>query len=245
MYVEHVTTPTVEPPSRPLPRGPHRLSREEVRRSQKDRLLAAATAAVAAKGYVATSVADIHTRAGVSRATFYQLFDDKLDCFLAACEMATGVIAAVLTEELDAMEADGVTEPLERLSRLLGTYLTTLAELPDLARVFLVEVYAAGPDAIRQRRDALEGFADLVAVTHDGEGGLLGTAERQRFAAEVLVGAVSSMVTNAVGVGDTSRLAELHGPLMEVAASILTPGAATPNGSAPKDRAPDDGLAAR
>ena len=178
--------------------------------------------AVAAKGYAATSVADIIERAGVSRTTFYQLFDDKLDCFLAACRMASDVVVSVLADELARIEAEGVTTPVDKLDRLLGAYLQTLAEFPVLARVFLVEVYAAGTPAIQQRRDSLEQFVDLIAAARRGQPGLLGDAgQDERFAAEVLVGAVSSMVTNAVGVGETDDLPALHAPLMRLAARIL------------------------
>ena len=215
-------THTADAEPRRLPRGPHRLSREEVRRSQRDRLLTGAAEAVAAKGYAATSVADILERAGVSRTTFYQLFDGKLDCFLAACRMASDVVLAVLTDELARMEADGVTAPTDKLDRLLRAYLQTLADFPVLARVFLVEVYAAGTPAIRQRRDSLEQFVDLVAAAHRGRPGLLsGAGPEQRFAAEVLVGAVSSMVTTAVGVGETEGLPDLHEPLMRLATRML------------------------
>ena len=212
-------TADVDP--RRLPRGPHRLSREEVERSQRERLLTGAAEAVAAKGYAATSVADIIERAGVSRTTFYQLFDGKLDCFLAACRMASGVVVSVLADELTRIEAEGVTAPIDKLDRLLGAYLQTLADFPVLARVFLVEVYAAGTAAIRQRRDSLEQFVDLIATAQRGQPGLLGAGPDQRFAAEVLVGAVSSMVTNAVGVGETDGLADLHAPLMRLASRIL------------------------
>jgi AcrR family transcriptional regulator len=39
--------------------------------------------AVAAKGYAATTVADVLVRARVSRSAFYEQFRDKEDCFLA------------------------------------------------------------------------------------------------------------------------------------------------------------------
>jgi hypothetical protein len=81
-------------------------------------------------------------------------------------------------------------------------------------------VYAAGPDAIEQRRASLEGFVDIVAETHRGETGVLGTDPGQRFAAQAFVGAVSSLVTNAVGVGDSEGLLALREPLMRLAAQI-------------------------
>lgn len=208
-------------PSSRLPRGPHGLSREEVERSQRERLLVGAAEAVAEKGYAATSVEDILKRAGVSRTTFYQLYDGKLSCFLAAYSMAADVVAAVMAEELARLEGDASATSIEKLDRLLGAYLQTLADNPALARVFLVEVYAAGSAAIQQRRDSLDQFVDLLAATYEGSGGLLGTAPDQRFAAEMLVGAVSSMVTNMVGVGDTERLVELRQPLMGVAGRLV------------------------
>jgi hypothetical protein len=86
--------------------------------------------------------------------------------------------------------------------------------------VFLVEVYAAGPTVIEQRRRSMERFVDIVAETHRGETGVLGTRAHQRFAAGAFVGAVSSLVTNAVAVGETDTLLDLHAPLMKLAAQI-------------------------
>ena len=209
-----------EPGARALPRGPHKLSREEVEASQRQRLLAAATEAVAEKGYVATSVADVLRRAGVSRTTFYRMFKDKQDCFLAALQVNADTVAALMEAELEAARAES-PDPLVRLDRVLGTYLDLLHAAPALARVFLVDVYAAGPEAIEQRRRTLDRFVDIVAETYRGSRGPLGTAPEQRMAAEVLVGAVSSMVTNAVGAGDVEALPAMRRPLMQLAERIL------------------------
>jgi AcrR family transcriptional regulator len=211
------------PRGRVLPSGPHGLSREEVSRSQRARLLAAMTAAVAEKGFANTVVADVVARSGVSRATFYQLFRDKEDCFQAAFEDAAAMVAQRLDAAAREARADPGRSPLEKLDHVLGLYLAVLASAPDLARVFLVEVYAAGPVAIQRRRDSMDQFVDIVAATHAGEPGLLGTRRDQRFAAEVLVGAVSSMVTTLVGVGEADRLPELRTPLMTLARDILAP----------------------
>lgn len=207
-------------PPRVLPRGPHSLSREEVELSQRARLLQAATEAVAEQGYVKTTVADILARAGVSRATFYQLFRDKEDCFVAAYELNAHFVAAVMVAELEQVRASGELDPLERLDHVLQVFLTALRAAPALARVFLVEVYAAGPAAIEQRRVSMERFAEIVAETHRGERGVLGTSASQRFAAQAFVGAVSALVTNAVGVGEIDELPRLRQPLMQLAAQI-------------------------
>lgn len=179
----------------------------------------AAMFAVAEKGYAATTVADILRGAKVSRTTFYELFDDKLDCFLAACAMASETVVAEMAATLDASRE--IEDPFDRLGLLLEAYLRALSRLPELARVFLVEVYAAGEAAIRQRIAMLDRFADLVVGAWGDSGGLLGRGEYQRLAAEMLVGAVSSKVTNAVAIGEAERLPELHEPMMALVAEMV------------------------
>lgn len=225
-----MTDSTLDRRPSPLPRGPHRLTREEVERSQRERLLTGAAEAVAEKGYAKLSVGDILERAGVSRTTFYQLYRDKLDCFLAAYRMAADVVAAVMVDELARLEGDHSTTTIERLDRLLGAYLQTLADNPALARVFLVEVYAAGRPAIEQRRESQQQFVDLViatTATTNGDRGRrgLGGGTNPRFAAEVLVGGIGSMVTTLIGVDETHRLPELREPLIDLAADLLGSGA--------------------
>lgn len=201
--------------TRPLPRGPHELSREEVERSQRERMLAAMTDAVAEKGYVRTSVADVIGRAGVSRATFYAQFTDKEDCFRVAFQEIASLMAVVLEEEMHTVSRSSPdADPIELLDGILGNYLGLLAQAPALAKTFLIEVYAAGPRAIEQRRASLERFVDLVVEVFRGRDGLLGDRPEQRFAAEALVGAVASMVTNMVGAGETDQLLTLREPML-------------------------------
>ena len=209
---------------RALPHGPHRLSRDEVEQSQRLRLLSAMTEAVADKGFANTVVADVVARSGVSRATFYTLFRDKEDCFQAAYEMNAELVARILEMALDDLRSDADSSPLDKLERVLGTYIGTLASSPALARVFLVEVYAAGPRAIAQRRASLDRFVDIVAATYEGHAGLLGTREDQRFAAEMIVNAVSSAVTNIVGTGDMKELDDLQSKLTALARRALAAG---------------------
>jgi AcrR family transcriptional regulator len=148
------------------------------------------------------------------------LFRDKEDCFIAAYKLNADFVAAVMAAELEQVRASGERDPLERLDHVLQVFLTGLQTAPALARVFLVEVYAAGPAAIEQRRASMERFADIVAETHRGESGVLGTSSSQRFAAQAFVGSVSAMVTNAVGVGEIDELLRLRAPLMRLAAQI-------------------------
>jgi AcrR family transcriptional regulator len=193
-----------------LPRGRHGLRREEVVRSQRDRMLRALAQTMADKGYVATTVADILRAAGVSRETFYEQFKSKEDCFAHAYEAAAGILLAGLSET---QAGDG--DPLDRLGRTLSVYLDTLAAESEFARLFLVEVYAAGPEALARRAAVQRAFVDLVT---DGLGAR--TAE-DRFACEAFVAATSSMVTTRLAANDLDGLRALHRPLLRLAGRLF------------------------
>ena len=155
---------------RVLPRGPHRLAREVVAASQRGRLLDAMACVVAQKGYGAASVADVIATAGVSRKTFYVHFRDKLDCFLAAYGVGVDVLLATVRGA-----GEGETDPFAVTRVRTRAYLQTLAAEPDFARTFLLEVSAAGPQAI-------EGDARVARITETGDVaiqfGELGLGER-------------------------------------------------------------------
>ena len=125
---------------RRLPRGSHGLDRELVVASQRTRLLEAVGRAVADKGYAGATIDDIVRGAGVSKKTFYEHFRDKEDCFLAAYEAAAGE----LFERVRAAQHEP-GDWLERARAGIRAYLRWLAGDPALARVFLIEVAAAGP----------------------------------------------------------------------------------------------------
>src|SRR3546814_17729934 len=109
-------------------------------------MLLAMAEATADKGFVGTSVADVLKRAGVSRETFYQHFSDKQDCFLAAFDAAGELLVAGLAPSLAESGS-----PLERFEHAFGAYLDQLSSQTAFARMFLVEVYAAGAEALERR----------------------------------------------------------------------------------------------
>jgi AcrR family transcriptional regulator len=200
---------------RPLPKGPHGLSTEEVIASQRERIFAAIIDAVAEKGYVHTSVADVLARAKVSRLTFYQLFSDKEDCFVSAFDARAALLAQVLRAVLDERPpSGGEWSVLARIDRILETYLEALQAEPASARSLLIEVYAAGPRARQQRNRSVQQFVEVVNEALRGRAGVFGSEDEQHFTAQLLVGGVSSLVTTMVGEGRMDELAGLRGPLM-------------------------------
>lgn len=196
-----------------LPRGRHGLSREEVAASQRGRMLEACFQVVAEKGYVRFTVADVLSAAGVSRETFYEHFRDKEDCFLAAYELSVDAVLAAMraTDPGEGEEAD----PLERYDRMMQGYLALMAREDGYAKVFLVDVYAAGERAVKRRREVLDRFTEVVAE-------LIGArTAADRFACEALVAAVSSLVTVRVAAGDLDEIPKLRRPIMDVARRLL------------------------
>jgi len=194
----------------PLPRGRHSLTREEVATAQKLRLAVATAEAMAEKGYVGTPVADILRRAGVSRQSFYEHYRDKHECFLDALDLAGSVLATELVEEIA-----GPGEPLARAQRALDRYLRTIAAEPAFARLYLVEVHAAGEEAMRRR-------ADLQAALADGLADLLGLRRAKgRFACQAFVAAVAGLVSVPLVAGDTDAVLALRRPIRQLLADLV------------------------
>src|SRR6201995_6080230 len=98
----------------PLPRGRHKLSRDEVLASQRGRLLRAMEELVGAVGYESTTVPQVIKAARVSTATFYRFFAYKADCFIALCEERGERLLSVLMPDQDELRSFGAAERLDR-----------------------------------------------------------------------------------------------------------------------------------
>jgi AcrR family transcriptional regulator len=170
---------------------------------------------VAEKGYARTAVGDVLTRARVSRATFYEHFADKEQCFLAAYDAAIAILVGQIRHAaLDATGSDGQL----RAGAVLDAYLAAIAAEPAVARTFLIEVYAAGPKALERRHAVLERFTDLLAGLLAGARGWPPPdSAAYRLRCEALVGALSSMVTTRVASGSLESLGELRDPMLALA----------------------------
>lgn len=193
-----------------LPRGRHGLSRQEVVAAQRERMFRGMAAAMAERGYVGTSVAEIIKRAGVSRETFYEQFGSKQDCFIAALEEAISRLQATLTSHLP-----NDATPMSRFSQLLAAYLETLAAEPEMSRLFMVEVYAAGPDVMRRRLELQDTFVEALAAIFEAR------SRKARFACESLVATTVTLVTARIVLGEPGQLVALRKPLVELAGTLF------------------------
>ncbi|MEY2426107.1 MAG: hypothetical protein QOI61_1679 [Actinomycetota bacterium] len=194
----------------PLPRGRHNLSRDEVERSQRLRLSIAMADACAEFGFVDTSVRAVLERANVSRTTFYELYDSKLDCFLDALDVVGGVLLLQLSQT-----ATPEAPPLARAESAIDRYLDAIVTNLPFARLYIVEVHAAGPVALRRRADMQAKVVDQIARlvrAQDAEA---------RFACEAYVAAVSALVTLPVATGDVAAIRALRDPFVGLMQRLL------------------------
>jgi AcrR family transcriptional regulator len=196
---------------RRLPRGTHGLDRDVVAASQRTRLLEAVGRAVAEKGYAAATIDDVVRGAGVSKKTFYEHFTDKEQCFMAAYEVA----AEQLFERVRDAHA-GQGDWLERTRAGIGAYLRWLAAEPALARVFLIEVAAAGPRAAECRERLRDRYARLLERQHGGRADELPIEVFQ-----ALVAAVDDLVVRRIRQASAQSLAELEPTLLYLHVALL------------------------
>ena len=172
-----------------------------VARSQRERLLEAAIRVVAEKGYAAMTIGDLTKEAGVSRTTFYELFEDKEGCFLAAYDNA---VEMLVRRVIKAYESKDVWP--ERAAAGLEALLQTLAEEPDLARLSLVDVGRAGPAAQRRYRAAIQRLTPLFDDGRDfAPGGRSLPANTSRMA----IGGVTGLIADELVAGRAEQLPSL------------------------------------
>lgn len=127
------------------------MSREEVRRNQRERLFAAMVASCEERGCEQTSVANVLELSGVSRATFYAHFDDKLDCFAAAARETLRLGIEAIGERV-AAEASAEN----RARAALEAFVEVVVDQPAAARMCLVEAYGVGETGALPVLEAVE-----------------------------------------------------------------------------------------
>jgi AcrR family transcriptional regulator len=125
--------------------------RTEQDRRQHRQLLEGMARCIGAKGFGATTIADVVREARVSKSTFYAHFADKEACYVA-------LYSAAVNNVLDAMRAadaaarDDGLDWREHLAAVNAAYLTSLASGGSLTRSMLVEFQTAGAAAQAMRR---------------------------------------------------------------------------------------------
>jgi len=168
----------------------------------------------ATKGYEATTVTDVIEFAGVSRATFYEFFDGKTDCFLEAYDAIIDVLVAHVTSAFEAARDELWPE---QIAAGLGALVELLSGEADIARMAMVEVTAAGDDARERYRAALSRFTPFLEEgrAYSGQGDEL-PPDTARFA----IGGVASMLFDEIRA---DRGEELKRVLPDLVFAVLMP----------------------
>jgi AcrR family transcriptional regulator len=207
--------PADELRSRQLRPGPGNAP-DAVARNQRERLYGATVATIAQNGYEATRVADILELAGVSRSAFYRYFDNKLECFLATLdELAEMARTQVIDSYRDTSRSWD-----DRLRAVLEGVIDMIVAQPAAARIWLVELYAAGPEAI----DRMERLADQLERLAANE--IDATPERSDMPVEAVravLGGLRQVIQTRLRHGREDELPALAPGLLDWALNYSTP----------------------
>jgi AcrR family transcriptional regulator len=171
---------------------------------------------VGEEGWAKTTVPDVVARARVSRNSFYEHFDDKTACFLAALDEAAHDL-------LDAMFAFA-SEPdwITALDLGMRHYLGTWHDQPSLCRAYFVELPFVGPRGIDQREHNFGQFELMFRV-------LAGRAREEQphlpelppLVPRLLVVGITDLVGEAVRADRLASLPDMQGELVELIVRLL------------------------
>lgn len=197
-----------------LPPGRHGLPREFVVHNQRERLIAGLAEAIAENGYSGTTIAHITRHAAVSRRTFYEHFNSKDECFVAAYD----TVMAELRERVSAAFEDASDWP-HAVRAGIDAMLSFLAAEPHLARLCMVEALVAGPVVVERYDAAIQSFVPYFQGGREGRPPEV-LARLSPTTEEALVGGMVSLISRRIIAGKAEDLEELLPDLVEF---TLTP----------------------
>jgi AcrR family transcriptional regulator len=182
-------------------------------------------AAIAEKGYAASTIADIVARARASKRTFYEHFTDKEECLLALYSDVSDALLRVLRS------AGHPGQPWRaRVCEVVAGYLDALDAMPAVYRAVLVEMQAAGPRAYRLRQQTQRRFAEtLVEIVAAARPANPQLAPLPPALAVALVGGINELLLQSVdpyaGAGPgrphPAAFAALHDPVVQLVHAVL------------------------
>jgi AcrR family transcriptional regulator len=197
-----------------LPPGRHGLPREFVVHNQRERLIAGLAEAIAENGYSGTTIAHITRHAAVSRRTFYEHFNSKDECFVAAYDTVMNELRERVSAGFE--EADDWPHAVRSG---IGAMLSFLAAEPHLARLCMVEALVAGPVVVERYDAAIQSFVPYFQGGREGRPPEV-LARLSPTTEEALVGGMVSLISRRIIAGKAEELEELLPDLVEF---TLTP----------------------
>ena len=183
----------------------------------RQRLIEGMAAAVAARGYAATTVADVVREAGVSKRTFYEHFTAKEPCFLALYDLVSRRGLAAMQAAIDpaapwpSQVADG-----------LAAWFAWLARAPHLLRPMFIELPALGEAGLSARRRAMRALTDYLLTRARATSG---HAELSPEIALAIVGGINELIVVTIEEGRLDRIGELASTAQRLVSLATRPGA--------------------
>ncbi len=183
-----------------IPPGRHTFSSDFVSAHQRERIFAATAELVAKRGYPGTSIDLITKTARVALSTFYENFETKEDCFLAAFDDAVGEARRHLSATIDQEQPW-----IDRVTVGLDAFLGLILANPAKARMCLVEAPGGGPVLLDRYESALEGF---IPILREGRQ-LAGAKKLPERTEEAIIGGIVWVLQRSIvrGEFDPSALA--------------------------------------
>jgi TetR/AcrR family fatty acid metabolism transcriptional regulator len=157
------------------------------------RILDAAVAVFAEKGFFSSRVADIAERADVADGTVYLYFKSKEEILMTAINTAFDAFMSLARTELKKL-----TDPAERLRRLAFLHLDALGSNRSMAVVFQMELRQSTRFLAEFSHHHMIEYLGLVreAITEGQAQGLFRPEMSDKFAANCFFGALDEMVTS-------------------------------------------------
>lgn len=174
---------------------------------QRARLLAAMFDVVAERGAGNVSVAHVVERSGVSRRTFYEIFEDREDCFLAAFEQA---LDYARERVLPAFRSESKWR--ERIRVGLGALLSFIDDEPVIGKLLMVESLSGGRLVLARRNE----IVGTVTRAIEQGGREAKTVTPEPLTAEGIVGGVLAVIHSRLTEHDSGPLLDLLNPLMSM-----------------------------
>lgn len=182
---------------RRLPTGVHGLDPEDVRRDQRQRLQTALIELIADRGYQAIRILDLTKLARVSRPTFYSLYTDKEELFLAAYDEITARTARTIMAAYETQGSAG-----ERLRRAMRAFAQLAADEPQAVSLMVLGAFGAGPKALERRNRTLHALEQSIRAARSASATRNGSAgSARRKSARAGTGADTSDLTVKVILG--------------------------------------------
>jgi AcrR family transcriptional regulator len=167
---------------------------------KRQRILEGMLEVVGSNGYDAASVRMVLDSTGLYRQAFYDEFADKDACYLEALSFGAAKLEAIASEA-----AAGEDEWRAQLRAGLRAVLDALEEDPATGRALIVEVHAAGAEALAIRGEAMKRLTAFIDAARDVANG----EAPPPIAAEGIVAGMHAVVHAKLAAGDDSGYRDL------------------------------------